>query len=41
VGCFRIADCTDVLTALGLPKSGKKDNLVQRILAVFRDAANL
>jgi hypothetical protein len=39
--CFRVVECQEVLSNLGLPKSGKKDDLTRRILSIFQDAAAL
>jgi hypothetical protein len=41
VNAFRILEAKEVLTQLGLPKHGRKEELNARILTIFQDAATL
>lgn len=41
VHAFRISEAKEVLTQLGLPKHGRKEELHARILTIFQDAATL
>lgn len=41
VNAFRNLEAKEVLTQLGLPKHGRKEELNARILTIFQDAATL
>ncbi|KAI7738792.1 hypothetical protein M8C21_021089 [Ambrosia artemisiifolia] len=38
MACFRLHELKDVLSQLGLPKTGKKQDLTERILTLLSDA---